>query len=138
MVRFLSHNPLIQAAWIEERFSLLPTALQQRKVRLEQVIFVEAKENIEWTATTLLGSQLYGILVITGNWPANERSQKTLRRFQLFAERSNSSVFLLSEAPSSAWSISLQLKAWRPSRLHPPEVKILRQRGLHASAMHPL
>jgi hypothetical protein len=43
--------------------------------------------------------------------PDEKVNDRRLRRYQLLAEKAQTSVFLLSEKPSSTWAISCQIKA---------------------------
>lgn len=108
----LAENPLLRVAWIESHFSLLPSALPQRKVNLEKIFFVEGGRDSAWAASTILRSQLFPIVVYH---PAplpreTENDLRELRRFQLLAEKSASTMILLGEEPRTlAWPIRLSL-----------------------------
>lgn len=108
---FLAENPQLRAAWVESRFSLLPSALQQRGVDLSKIFFVEGKEQSAWAATLLLRSQIFPAIVYQAPPPPRPReAEKELRRFQLLAERSATTMFLLNEEPlQEAWPIRLSL-----------------------------
>jgi len=121
VVRFLRKNPTAQIAWVEDCLSVFPTAVQQQKLALHQVVFIEAKDELDWTVTTLLRSQVFTSIVMPGGGGPGE---KRLRRYQLLAEKANCSVILLSSRPSSAWCINVQLEARRGVKL-----KVLKQKG---------
>jgi hypothetical protein len=104
----LAEHKEARAAWIEKEFTLLPSALPQRGVELEQIFFIESGAESEWAAGLVLRSQLFPFLVYHA--PCHE--EKTLRRFQLLAERSRSTMLLLAEKGlSMAWPIALSLEA---------------------------
>lgn len=123
VARLLSENKEAQVAWIEETLSLLPTALIQRQVELGRVFFIEAKRDMDWTLSTLLRSQLFTAIVTNGNI----RDERKLRRYQLLAEKANSTVLLLSERRTSVWCIGLQLEARR--RAKTTEVRLLKRKA---------
>lgn len=107
VVSLLAEHPEASVAWIEEDFSLLPSALPQRKAALDRFFFVEGKKESAWAATLILRSQLFPFLV----YHAPFGEEKELRRFQLLAERSRSTMLLLqNEKPTLAWPISLSLE----------------------------
>lgn len=107
--QFLAENAGLRAAWVESRFSLLPSAFPQRSVQLEKIFFVEGGKQSAWAAATILRAQLFPVLV----YHAPYGEERELRRFQLLAERSNTTMLLLGQKPlaSSAWPIRLSLEA---------------------------
>ena len=96
-----------RCAWIESRFSLLPSALLQRGVCLEKIFFVEAGEDSAWAAATVLRAQLFPLVV----YQAPYGDLRELRRFQLLAGKSNATMILLGHEPAHAWPIRLSLEA---------------------------
>jgi len=107
VARLLAEHAQAPVAWIEKDFSLLPSALAQRGVPLDKIFFVEAKAECAWAAALVLRSQVFSFVVY--NAPFGE--EKELRRFQLLAERSRSTMLLLTEEkPSLAWPIALSLE----------------------------
>lgn len=107
--QFLAENPGLRAAWVESRFSLLPSAFPQRSVQLEKIFFVEGGTHSAWAAATILRAQLFPVLV----YHAPYGEERELRRFQLLAERSNTTMLLLGQKPleQRAWPIRLSLEA---------------------------
>lgn len=104
-VRFLAENSL-PVAWIEERFSLFPTALLQREVDPARILFLECGKDSAWAAAQVLRSQLFPILV----YSAPYGDERELRRFQLLSETTKATMLLLRPKPSRAWPIALHLK----------------------------
>lgn len=96
----------LPVAWVEHTLSVFPMALRQRKVELEKVFFVEAGKESAWAASAILRSQLFPLLV----YHAPYGEERELRRFQLLAERSRATMFLLSDKASQAWPIALSLE----------------------------
>lgn len=104
----LAENPGLRAAWVESRFSLLPSALPQRRVNLEKIFFVEAGAEAPWAVSAVLRSRLFPIVV----YHAPYGEERELRRFQLLAEKAACTMLLLGEAPSlDAWPIRVSLAA---------------------------
>ncbi|MGZ3660670.1 MAG: hypothetical protein ACXVB9_05560 [Bdellovibrionota bacterium] len=113
VAQLLAENPALRCAWIEARFSLLPSALLQRGVSLEKIFFVEAGENAAWAAATVLRAQIFPIVV----YRAPYGDLKELRRFQLLAGKSNATMILLGDQPAEhAWPIRLSLEAREKGR----------------------
>ncbi len=106
-VQLLAENSQLRAAWVEQRFSLLPSAFVQRQANLEKIFFVEGGQQSAWAASTILRSQLFPFLI----YHAPFGETRELRRFQLLAERSNTTMILLAEKPleERAWPIRLSL-----------------------------
>jgi hypothetical protein len=107
VLQLLAENPTLKAAWVEERFSLLPSAFPQRQVHLEKIFFVEGGKESAWAAGVILRSQLFPLLV----YHAPYAMERELRRFQLLAERSGTTMLLLGPSPllERAWPIRISL-----------------------------
>jgi len=102
----LAENPK-PAAWIEQAFSLLPSAFLQRSVSLDKIFFIEGGKNSSWAAATVLRSQLFPFVIYSAPYGC----ERELRRFQLLAERSRSTMILLAQNKLSlAWPIALSLE----------------------------
>lgn len=118
VLKLIAENLRLHVAWIEDKFTAYPRAFPQYGVHLNRVLFAEAEDQAIWTAHQMLRSGIFGIVVLsTGQLEGSERVRSTqerqleLRRLQLAAEQSNSSLILLSETPTieGAWPINLQL-----------------------------
>lgn len=109
VAQLLAENAGLRAAWVESRFSLLPSAFLQRQVNLEKIFFVEGGKDSAWAAATILRSQLFPLVI----YHAPYGEERELRRFQLLAERSATTMLLLGEKPleQSAWPIRMSLAA---------------------------
>lgn len=101
---FLAENPQ-HTVWIEKRREIFPSALLQRKVDLQKILFVEGKNEAAWVASTALRSKVFPILIFDCVY----RDVRDLRRWQLLAEKSMSTMILLRQKPSNFWPISLSL-----------------------------
>jgi hypothetical protein len=101
----------IRVAWVEEDFTIYPCALLQAGVDLSRVLFSQAGGLACWSAQQILRSQLFPIVVLS----ARIREEIELRRLQLAAEKSCTTLLLLSDEPrrQGAWPIRLQLEASR-------------------------
>lgn len=107
VLQLLRENPALRAAWVESHFSLLPSAFLQRQANLEKIFFVEGGKDSAWAAAVILRSQLFPVLV----YHAPYGEERELRRFQLLAERSATTMILLGARPleERAWPIRISL-----------------------------
>jgi hypothetical protein len=109
----LAEHSKLRAAWVEQSFSLFPPAFQQRKVNLQNLLFVEGGEECAWAAGALLRSRIFPLLI----YSAPYGDERELRRFQLLAEKSATTMLLLGESPQpNAWPIQASL-AMREGKL---------------------
>lgn len=115
VAQLLAENAGLRAAWVESRFSLLPSALPQRSVDLEKIFFVEGGKHSAWAAATILRAQLFPILVYNAPYGC----ERELRRFQLLSERSSTTMILLGSKPlgERAWPIKVSLLVARGREL---------------------
>lgn len=121
IAQLLAENPALRVAWIESRFSLLPSALSQRHVSLEKIFFVEAGGEASWAAGAVLRSGLFPLVV----YHAPYGEERELRRFQLLSEKAGSTMILLGEKPADrAWPIRLSLACAGP------RLSVVRSRGV--------
>ncbi len=106
-VRFIALHPEIKVFWAEKDQSILPTALHQRGVQLSQLTFATLSKDFVQALRRVIQSQVYGLILA----PNLFEEIKIFQAFQLFTEKSNSTLFLFGkEKPSAAWPISLQLE----------------------------
>jgi hypothetical protein len=137
VAQFLKEHPDFKIAWVEENISINPYALRQKGVKLNNLLFIEAKKELSWCLAQALnsgcfqavvtGSSAIGSSVAVNNLNDKKFSEKDLRRFQLLSEKCKSHFFLLSEKPHNSWVPHLQLEvAKTKSQL---EIAILRKRG---------
>ncbi|MBC7692928.1 MAG: hypothetical protein H7222_14290 [Methylotenera sp.] len=106
VLNFLTENPTTRAAWIEEDLTIYPRAIWQKKIDLNRILFVEARENFAWALQQVLKSGIFEILILSGRL-----NELQLRRLQLDAKKSRTSCILLRESPTlqGRWPIALQL-----------------------------
>ena len=112
VLKFLAEtSPSLRVAWIEEDFTIYPCALPPAGVDLSRVLFSHAGSRASWSTHQILRSQLFGVVVLN----AFIREEVELRRLQLAAEKSQTSLILLSETPRLAgnWPIQLQIRVAR-------------------------
>lgn len=105
LLRFLSEQPGLQAAWVEARLTAYPPGFVQRGVNLACLLFVEAEEEFPWALTELVRSQVFGVVAVASPLP----DAMALRRLQLAAERAACAVLLLASLPESAWPVRARL-----------------------------
>lgn len=124
LLKFLAENPGVPIAWIEEELTVFPTAFPQRGVGMERVLFVQAGDELAWASRQILRSGLFGIAVISAEH-VEENLEVTLRRLQLDAEKSRTSVVLLTEqsGKKGKWTFALQLEV---TRRDPIEFRVLK------------
>jgi hypothetical protein len=132
VLNFLAENPETKIAWIEDQFTIFPTAFTQNQVSLERVLFVEAhpEKELFWITQQVLKSQIFEIIVLCTFRSFNETS---LRRLQLASEKAMAVLIILVETPAlqGSWPILVQLKVSRtPTQPHTPQIQILKYRGL--------
>jgi hypothetical protein len=111
-IRALAENPEVRAAWVEESLTVYPCAFPALGVPMERVLFAEPGRELLWTVHQLLRSRLFGIVVAA---PGEALTELELRRLQLSAERSRSSLILLREHPTLRrnWPIRVQAEIRR-------------------------
>lgn len=129
VLRFLSENPETRVAWIEDELTIYPCAFPQNRVGLERVLFVESKEaEMLWTAHQILRSQVFGVLVLR---VAKSLDEMALRRLQLSAEKTQTTIVLLVEdaAKRGTWPIAVQLRAKRSLEERAILLDVLKYRG---------
>ncbi len=105
--RILAQNRQYSAAWIEKNIAALPDEIFRTRMDFKKTLFVNGKEDSTWTASALLNSGLFPIVVFYAPY----ENEKFLRRIRREARASNSTVFLLREDPCFSWAIRVQLRA---------------------------
>ena len=129
VLRFLAENPEARVAWIEDELTIYPCAFPQSRVGLERVLFVESRpQEIVWTVNQILRSQVFGVVVLR---TAAALDEMTLRRLQLTAEKTQTTVILLTEeaARRGTWPIAVQLHAKRSLEERAILLDVLKYRG---------
>ncbi len=132
VTRFLAENPALKVAWVEEKFSVYPGAISQRRGGLERILFAESGRDSLWALLQILRSQLFNVVVFSSTpstmgetGQAFYRDERTLRGLQLSAEKSSAAMLMILDEPVGAWPVSLQLQTRGSPEL---QVDILRQR----------
>lgn len=110
LLLFLKEQPELKVFWCEKKQSILPTAIAQRGVELSRITFAVVNENMVLPVRKVLQSQLYEVVVA----PSEFTEIRILKALQLFTEKANSILFLMSkDVLSTAWPISMQLEIQR-------------------------
>ncbi len=92
--------------WCEKEIKANPAAFYQRGIKLERIKFITHTGDLLPALRLALESQHYPFVVA----PTYVDDIKTFQRFNLWAEKSKSTLFFLSDKKlSTAWPISLQL-----------------------------
>ncbi len=124
IVQFLNEHPDYKVVWVERELSINPYALFQKQVQLQNILFIEAKNQLMWSLTQALGSGCFKV-VITGETQLNENE---MRRLQLLSEKHQAHCFILGEKSNQTWIPSLKLKIIKSkSQL---KISVLKKRGL--------
>lgn len=103
----LNFYPRHRIAWVEDLLSIYPVAIAQRKVPLNQLIFVEAGDRIAWATLQLVKSAVFQIVCVSlhrfsaqgfssGNPNRPMFTEVHWRQIQLAAEKSNVTVMVQS------------------------------------------
>jgi hypothetical protein len=130
VLRFLAQNPSVRVAWVEEEFSIYPSAFPQNSVGLERVLFVDSPPGETlWTVHQILRSQVFGVVILKKSQFSMD--EMALRRLQLAAEKSQITVILLTDQPArkGTWPISVQLQASRSIENRSLTLNVLKYRG---------
>ncbi|MBC7385142.1 MAG: hypothetical protein H7301_03140 [Cryobacterium sp.] len=130
LIQFLRENPSLKVFWAEVRFSLLPTALHQRGVDASRLLFAECGDELFSAVRMALRCQVFQCIVS----PSIYREEKMLKALQLLAEKSNATVFLLTEELQSAWPIKLQFGVKRGILGKGFEIELKKNKGGEVSA----
>lgn len=106
LAHFFSENAEVRTFWIEDKLTLLPTALSQRGVNLANVCIAHAPENLFKAVRVALRSQVFHCLVL----PFVFEEERELKALQLLTEKANATAFVLSQTRSSFWPITAQFE----------------------------
>lgn len=128
MISLLSENPELLTFWVEDKFSILPTALQQRGVDLSRVLMAEAEDKLFQALRKALRSKLFDCIVL----PGAIHEVKILKALQLFARDSSTAVFFLSKDPKNAWAIPFQMTVNWDNQGKTYTVQILKSKFSHS------
>jgi hypothetical protein len=110
LCQFLKTHSTLAVFWCEKKQQILPTALAQRGVGLEQVTFAVFAEQSVPSLRRVIQSQLYPVVIA----PSDFNDLNVLKAFQLFTEQANSLLFLLGDKkPRPFWPIAVQLEIHR-------------------------
>lgn len=106
IIKFLKENPELRVAWIEKEVSIYPCACVQKKASLKRILFIEAGSDYVWATLQALRSQLFKVVILSQALC----DERTLKQLLIASERSHASLILLSERPTAAWPIALQIQ----------------------------
>lgn len=123
-IQFLKLQEQLKVFWAEQVQQILPTAIHQRGIDLRRITFGILGDDLIKPLRKVIQSQLYEVVLA----PNRFTEIKEFKAFQLFTEKSNSTLFLLGQkTASNAWPISLQLEINRNEE-EEYEIKVLKQR----------
>ena len=131
MISILAENPKLAVFWVEDRLSILPTALHQRGIDLTRVLMAEAGDKLFQTLRKALRSRLFDCIVL----PGVIEQVKMLKALQLFARDSNAAVFFLSKKEKNAWTIPFQIHVDWDSSVRSYTIEILKSKFSHSESI---
>ena len=120
----LAANPKLNVAWIEKEFTANPFALLQRKIELKRVLFIEAKNEMDWVILQVLRAQAFSFVIFY----LEVMELTTLRRIQLASEKSEVATLWLAPAPRGMWPLCLELEVTK--KKSEIQVKVIKERAM--------
>ena len=124
LIQFLAGHKSFRIFWAQRDEAILPTALHQRGLDLTKITFGILGKDMTQSLRRTLQSQSFQIVIA----PSVFEEIRIFQAFQLFAEKSNSTLFLMGDKkPSTAWPISLQLEIHKGADQQ-FEIEILKQK----------
>jgi hypothetical protein len=123
-LQFLAEVPQLRAAWVEDEFTVYPCAFPQAGISLNRILFSQGGSDSIWVALQILSSQLFGVVILK----TRLENEIDLRRLQLCAEKSRSSLIVLSDSPrlQGNWTFQLQLEVQRHPQTRAPQCRIIK------------
>lgn len=106
---FLAH-PDSRIAWIEPQLSLFPPAVAQRGVSLSRFLFLETEKEWSWALLQTLRSKLFHFAITPVGIVPNRNADVFLRKLQIQAERSGTTLFFLSERETPFFGITHRIR----------------------------
>jgi hypothetical protein len=106
---FVKHEET-RIAWIEPKLTLFPPAVEQRGVSLRRWLFIETKQEWNWSVLQVLRSKLFHFAVTSVDLIPSRGSDAYLRKLQIQAERSGTALFFLSQAETRLFGITHRLR----------------------------
>jgi hypothetical protein len=123
-IQFLKMHQDLKTFWAEKEQQVLPTAIQQRGVDLNRITFGVLGDDSVKSLRRVIQSQLFPVILA----PNQFSEIKVFKAFQLFTEKSNSTLFLMgNRTASNAWPISLQLEI-HPADKNQFQIEIIKQK----------
>jgi hypothetical protein len=125
VVQFLKENKELKVFWCEEKQSVFPTAISQRGVSLDRIVFGVFKEELFSSLRKILQSQSFEVVIS----PSSFSEIKMLKALQLFSEKSNCTLFLMAkECQSAKWPIAIQFQVDKPRHSGKFEVSVIKNK----------
>lgn len=97
-------------AWIEPQLSLFPPAVFQRGVDLSRLLFVETEKEWTWALLQVLRAKLFHFAVTPMELVPANGTDVFLRKLQIQAERSGTTLFFLSEQETPFFAITHRIR----------------------------
>lgn len=126
---FVAHEKT-RIAWVEPKLSIFPPAIEQRGVPLSRWLFVETEKEWNWSLLQILRSKLFQFAVTPIGLIPSRAPDAFLRKLQLQAERSGTSLFFLSDEETQLFGITHRIRIDAENRGEEVAPQILkRKRG---------
>jgi len=106
---FRTHSET-RIAWIESKLSLFPPAIAQRGVPLSRMLFLETVRERNWALSQALRSKLFHFAVTPVDLIPVRGTDVFLRKLQIQAERSGTTLFFLSDTNTPSFGISHRIR----------------------------
>jgi len=116
----------MRVAWVEPKITVNPYALFQKGVNLQNILFIEAQDSMNWCLAQTLEAGCFQAIIADGNL----FTERELRRYQLLSERRNTHFFLLSQKAHASWVPHLQIEAKKFGGNSGVHLQVLRRRGV--------
>ncbi len=120
------HHAETRIAWIEPKLTLFPPAVAQRGVDLSRILFLETEREWNWALLQSLRSKLFHFAITPIGLVPTRGTDVFLRKLQIQAERSGTTLFFLSETDTPFFGITYRVRIESSGAV--PEV-LKRKRG---------
>lgn len=106
LISLLISNPQLNVFWAESKWTLLPTAMQQRGLDLRRILLAETGGKTLQAVRKALRSKIFDCVILSGEI----KETRMLKALQLFARESHAAVFFVSHVAKQAWAIPFQIQ----------------------------
>ncbi len=97
-------------AWVEPKLTLFPPAVSQRGISLSRFLFLETEREWSWALLGALRSKLFHFAVTPVGIVPTRNSDVFLRKLQIQAERTGTTLFFLSDVETPFFGITHRIR----------------------------